>query len=154
MAGAGFAAYDEGVNLLVACEPLGLDWCIRVFVLVLLSLAYAGVLGSGALLILRCTGLRRGFWGSMVETAITIAVALMVGLGIAIADPLIYHLVTAGCTQVFACGGSDVLDSFRSALYVAASWPNTPVAGLMVTLFVVGAFVVQDLLQRESTDRQ
>ncbi|MCA0175292.1 MAG: hypothetical protein LCH73_03230 [Proteobacteria bacterium] len=149
-AGTGFASYDEGANLLAACEPFGLDWYVRVFVLGLLTLTYAGVLSAGAFLILRCTGRRRGFFGSMVEMVITIAVALMVGFGMAIADPVISYVVAAACTQAFACTGSEILGSFRSAINVAANWPNTPVAGFMVTLFVVGAFVVQDVLLRES----
>ncbi len=149
-AAASFAVYDEAENLLALCEPFELDWYSRVVTLAALFVVHSVILAAGALLIFRHTGRRRGFVGSTLEIAITVAVACVVGFGMALADPLLNFLFASACLLASACTEPGLLRSLHAALDQAARWPNTPVAVFTVTLFGLGAFFLQSVMQRES----
>lgn len=149
VAGASFATYDEAQNLLAACEVQSQDWYARLLLLAVLFCMHSVVLSVGALLVLKYTSPSRGSLWRMLEIALTVSLALLVGLGMAIADPVLNFFVAIGCTGLGSCVEPGFARSLSQAAQEAVRWPNTPVAVFMVTLFGVGAFLVQAVVQRE-----
>jgi hypothetical protein len=149
VAGAAFAAYDEAQNLLAQCEAQSQDWYARVLILALLFSMHCMVLSAGAYAILRLSPVGKGTLKRLAEVATVVVVALAVGFCVAIVDPVLNYLVAVSCTALEACSQDGFADSLMRGAQVAADWPNTPVAVFMVSLFGMGAFLVQEVTHRE-----
>jgi hypothetical protein len=149
VAGAGFTAHDEALNLLATCELHSQDWYGRVLVLALLFSLNCLVLSAGAYAVLKLSHLGRGVFKRLAEVVLVIVVALAVGFCMAIVDPVLNYLVALSCASLEVCSRPGFANSFMQGARAAADWPNTPVAVFMVTLFGMGAFLVQEVRQRE-----
>lgn len=149
VAGASFATYDEAQNLLATCEVQSQDGYARLLILSVLFGMHGMILSVGALLVLKYTRSGRGALWRVLEIAITVSLALVVGLGMAIADPVLNFVVAIGCTALVSCVEPGFARSLSHVAQAAVDWPNTPVAVFMVTLFGLGAFSVQALVERE-----
>jgi hypothetical protein len=150
-AGASFATYDEALNLLVGCEVQSPQWYARLVVLAMLFLTYAAILAAGAAPILLYTGRSRKVLRRLIDIAVAIVVALAVAMALLIADPLLSYAASSVCSLLSVCTTGSFGSTLRHAFHLAADWPNTPVAVFMVTLFGMGAVLVQGVAEREAT---
>ena len=119
VAGASFAAYDEAKHLLAACEVHSQDWYARLLILSMLFCIHGLVLSAGALLVLKFTGVSRGILWRFVDVSITVSLALAVGLGTAIADPVLNFLVAVGCKGLGSCVEPGLARSLSQAAHEA-----------------------------------
>ena len=149
VAGAAFAAHDEALNLLATCELHSQDWYARILVLVLLFSLHCLVLSAGAYAVLKLSRVGEGVIKRLAEIVVVIAVALAVGFCMAIVDPVLNYLVAVSCASLEVCSRPGFANSFMQGSQAATDWPNTPVAVFMVTLFGMGALLVQEVMQRE-----
>jgi hypothetical protein len=149
VAGAVFAVHDEAQTLLEQCEPQSLDWYARMLVLAALFSMHSLVLSAGAYSVLLLGDIGEGFLKRTAEIAYVVLIAVAVGFLMAIADPILNYLVAASCSALDACIQPGIAQSLLRGANAATAWPNTPVAVFMVTLFGMGAFVVQDIARRE-----
>ena len=149
LAGAAFATHDEALNLLANCEVHSQDWYARTLVLALLFSLHSLVLWAGACAVLKLSHAGKGAVKRFAEIAGVIVVALAVGFCMAIVDPVLNYLVALACSTLEVCSRPGFPNSVMQGARAAANWPNTPVAVFMVTLFGMGAFLVQEVLHRE-----
>ena len=149
VAGAAFATYDEAQSLLAQCEAQSQDWYARVLVLALLFSMHCIILSAGVYAILRLSPVGNGALKRLAQVATVVIVALAVGFSMAIVDPVLNYLVAVSCTALEACSQGGFANSLMRGAQVAADWPNTPVAVFMVSLFGMGAFLVQEVTHRE-----
>ncbi len=151
VAGAAFAAHDEALNLLATCEVHSQDWYARILVLALLFSLHCLVLSAGAYVVIKLSHVRSGVIKRLTEITVVVVVALAVGFCMAIVDPVLNYLVAVSCTSFEVCSRPGFANSFMQGTRAAADWPNTPVAVFMVTLFGMGALLVQEVMHREQS---
>jgi hypothetical protein len=151
VAGAAFAVLDEAENLLAQCEPQSQDWFARVLLLAVLFALHSAVLSAAGYLVLKFSLASKQLLKRLAEIGVAVAIALAVGFCMAVADPMLYYALSALCSFMDACQQPGLAQSLLRGSSAAASWPNTPVATLMVTLFFLGALVVQEFVLREAS---
>ncbi len=151
VAGAAFAVSDEAENLLAQCEPQSQDWYARVLLLALLFALHSTVLTAAGYLVLKLSLASKQLLKRLAEIGVAAAIALAVGFLMAVADPMLHYALSALCSFLDACQQPGLAQSFLRGSSAAASWPNTPVATLMVTLFFLGALVAQEVVLREAS---
>lgn len=150
VAGASFAAHDEALNFLSQCDVHSRDWYARMLVLALLFSLHCLALSAGAYAVLRLSYVAQGAIKRFAEITGVVAVALAVGFCMSIVDPVLNYLVALLCSALEDCSRPGFANSFMQGARAAADWPNTPVAVFMVTLFGMGAFLVQEVVHREN----
>jgi hypothetical protein len=148
-AGASFAVHDEAQHLLAQCEAGSQDRHARLLILSLLFVMHSLVLSAGAYAVLTFRWVGRGLLLRMGEVAVVLVVALAVGFCMAIVDPVLSYLLASTCSALQACSQHGFAESLLRGADEAANWPNTPIVVFMTSLFAIGAFLVQEVADRE-----